>query len=241
MAGIQETAQSLDAGEIVHLYSLDATALGAASVIYFTNSAYTSSKIVFNGITYDPLEFETDGWEWSGQGGLPTPTIKISNVTLLVSELLANYRDLVGAIVTRTRTFKEFLDGEPNADPNAIFPLDVYRVERKSSQNNIYVEFELSSFMDQEGRLLPGRQILRDTCTHRYRKYVTGTTFDYTNATCPYAGSNYFDAEGNALTADAAGAAADRCGRRVSDCSLRFPNSELPTRAFPGVGRTRVQ
>ena len=90
--------------------------------------------------------------------------------------------------------------------------------------------------MDQEGRKLPGRQVLKDACTHIYRFPDGMGDFDYTNATCPYVGTDYFEATG-ASTNDPA---LDKCGKKLSDCRLRFgQHGVLPTRAFPGVARVR--
>jgi len=231
---ITEQQQSFDAGEIVHLFSLDATSLGAGTY-FFTQSAYETVELQWQGNTYTPIEIEAEGFEWQGRGALPTPKIRVSNVNRVFSALVADHGDLLGAIVTRTRTFRRFLDGEVEADPTAHFPTDVYRIERKALQTKVLIEWDLAAAMDQEDRMLPGRQVLRDICTHRYRRW-TGAAFDYSKATCPYADVSSFDAQGNPVADDQ-----DRCGKRLSDCKLRFgANATLPTRAFPGVARTRI-
>ena len=91
--------------------------------------------------------------------------------------------------------------------------------------------------MDYEGTYLPKGQVLRDTCTHIYRVYTDGE-FVYTNATCPYTGANYFKRDGSSTET----ASEDVCGKKYSDCKLRYPlkSDVLPTRAFPNVARIRV-
>jgi phage-related protein len=103
----------------------------------------------------------------------------------------------------------------------------------------MFVEWELSAAIDQEGRMLPGRQFLRDVCTRRYRRYAptdpaaAGDGYVYPKIfPCPYTGSNAFTALGVGTTV-----ANDVCGRKVSDCRLRFPGQALPMGAFPGIGR----
>ena len=88
--------------------------------------------------------------------------------------------------------------------------------------------------MDQEGCQLPGRQFIKDYCTFIYRTYDAATgAFDYTNASCPYTGTTYFDAQGNAMNI----AMHDRCGKRLSDCKKRFgERNKLYFNGFPGIG-----
>jgi hypothetical protein len=98
--------------------------------------------------------------------------------------LLGPGGDLLGATLTRLRTFRRFLDGEPDADPTAHFEPDIWRLERKTRQDAVLVEWELASVLEQEGRRLPGRQMLRDLCSHSYRR-GTSSGFDYAAAAAP--------------------------------------------------------
>lgn len=234
-ADIKHDWQQADVGELVTMYVLDATDIGGA-VYRFTPTVSVSgtvrSAVVFQGQTYFPLDIEASGFEWKGEGQLPRPKIKVNSREETLRDAINTYDDLIGCVIYRKRTFSKYLDGQPLADANAEFPIDIYTVERKTSQNQNFVEFELAAYMDHQGKKIPGRICIRDTCTHRYR-YWNGSSFDYTNATCPYDGSNYFTREGLPTTA-----ANDVCGRRLSDCKLRFGTyGNLPTRAFPGVGR----
>ena len=231
---IANDSQKLDLGELIVLFYLDTTALGGP-ILYFTQSCYSATEVVWNGNTYVPIDIEADGFEVTGQGTLPRPKIKVGNASLAIGAAAIQYQDLLGSMVTVTRTLKKYLDGEASADPTAHWPLDVYSVERKTAHNKFYIEWELVSLMDCEGRKIPGRQILRDACTHIYR-YWDGADWDYTEATCPYTDTNYFDANGTACAE-----ALDRCGKRLKDCELRFPSPlPLPTTAFPAVARVRI-
>jgi len=233
-AKIKQSNQEFTPGELVTLYELDMTDLGGTTM-YFTDTTLSGASVVFNGVTYVPIDVETDGWEYDGKQ-LPRPKIRIANTNkVLMAEIYA-YGDLLGAVLTRRRTYTKYLDGQPDADPNAQFPVDVYVVEQKTLQNKFMVEWELSAYMDYTGTKIPKGRLLRDTCTHIYRKW-TGSVFDYTKATCPYTGTNYFKKDGTVTTA-----ANDSCGRKYSDCKLRYPNKddELPTKAFPSIARTRV-
>lgn len=233
-ASVARVAQGLEADQIVHLYELDASSLGGG-VYRFTSSAEETAPVSFGGNEYAPVPIETDGWEMTSQGTLPRPTIKVANVNGAFSAAVNEFGDLVGCVFRRIRTFRRFLDGEADADSSAHFPIDIYRVEQKTNQNRVYIEWTLAAAFDQQGRKLPGRQVLQSACTHVYRRW-TGTAFDYSSATCPYTGDDCFDTTGAATTE-----ANDKCSKRLqSGCIKRFGTSGLPTRAFPGVGRASL-
>ena len=234
MSDIAQESQSFSPDDMVVLFELDATTIGG-SILRFTSSAWEDKEIKFDDNTYSPVPVEAEGFEWNGRGTFPTPTLRVSNVNKVASAAVIDYEDLLGATVKRTRTFRQFLDDGTSPDPTATFPIDIYKVERKTAHNKVFIEWELSSAIDQEGRRLPGRQVLRDACTHKYRTW-NGSAFDYSNVTCPYVGSALFDETGTAATNET-----DRCGKKLSDCRLRFgEHGKLPTRAFPGLARIRA-
>jgi lambda family phage minor tail protein L len=233
-------SQDLSLTAKVTLFRLDATSVGAA-VYYFTPTAMSGgNSVTFGGQVYQAVDITMDGFEVNAGGVLPTPKMQIANSDLFIQSLVNQFGDLAGCEIRRVRTFGRFLDGQPDADPTAFIGPDVFRVERKSDENPVYIEWELSAAIDQEGKMLPGRQFLRDICMRRYRHYnptASNAAADgYVYPTifpCKYTGSNAFDELGNpALPAN------DKCGRRLSDCKLRFRlEGGLPTGAFPGIGR----
>ena len=229
------TSQLLTPGDLVTLYTFDLTNFNAG-ILRYTPDTSSGSAIVYDGNTYLPLMIETSGFKWSGQGSLPRPKIIISNVQNTPGALAITYQELTGATIIRTRTFAQFLDDGIDPDPFAKFPDDVFQVNRKTRHDKNSIEWELATAIDQQGRKLPGRQALRDTCTHIYRRYDADTSdFDYSKATCPYVASNYFDKDGASVAIDA-----DICGKLLSSCRLRFgENGILPTRAMPGISRFR--
>lgn len=230
----EETIQAFTPGDYVELYQLD-TSLYSGPTYFFTSNIYSdASSLFFDGQEYQPIPIEATGFEWSGEGALPRPTLKVANIDGLIGSLASTYSDLLGATFRRIRTFKQFLDDGATPDPTSMYPMDIYRVERKVNQNKIFIEWELSTAMDQQGVMLPKRQALKDACTHTYRIYDADLTdlFDYTKATCPYAEASYFTVNG-VVTTDPS---ADSCGRRLSDCRKRFgTTAELPFRGFPGM------
>ncbi|WP_298983492.1 phage minor tail protein L [uncultured Roseibium sp.] len=230
---VTEQVQKLEVDTIIELIQIDV--IGTNTTLYITSGALNGSTFSFGGNTYSPIPFEARGFEVSGKGQMPRPVIKVANTNNIFSGLVSNFDDLVGSEIRRIRTLYRFLDNQPDADATATFPIDVFVVERKLTHNKLLVELELSAAIDQEDRKLPGRQVIRETCTHRYRSYDSEAgAFVYTNATCPYVASSYFTNLGVA-TGDPS---RDMCGKRLSDCKRRFGNNAvLPTRAFPGTGK----
>lgn len=222
-------------GELVVLFDLDATHLGG-SIYRFVQGHLESSVVTWRGNQYSPIDVVAEGFEKSTEGALPRPKLRISNVAKAMIGAVIQYDDLLGCRVTRWKTFRKYMDGQSSADPNAHYMPDIYAIERRTTQDKHAIEWELASIIDVEGQQLPRRQILRENCTHTYR-YWTGSHWDYSLATCPYTASRYYDRNGNQVQSQAD----DRCGRKLSDCRLRFTGKKaLPTTAFPGVARTRV-
>jgi lambda family phage minor tail protein L len=222
--------QKFAPSNLITLFQLDCTAIGGP-VLLFTGSQDSAGPIIFNGQTYSPVPIEASGFEISSTGSLPTPTIKILNIPEIQAGVIA-MKDLVGATLYRIRTFATFLDDGATPDPNAHYPIDIWTVDRKSNQNKVYIEWELAATTDQQGRKIPGRQVLQNFCNHIYRSYnALSGTFDYSKATCPYTGTTYLDINDNSCAASA-----DVCGKKLTSCKGRFGSTaELPTRAFPGV------
>ncbi|NVO13910.1 MAG: phage minor tail protein L [Rhodoplanes sp.] len=254
-AHVQRASQ----GAKLELFTIDATAIGG-EVYHFVNEALPASdanpmtwngaqlqwsgaaltwkqnqSIVFAGIEYSPMPINSTGWQRSGKGTLPRPTITVSNITGVFSYLNLLFSDLIGVSVTRTRTYAWALDTEPTADPSAIiYPLDKFLIARKTAQNNEAVCYELAAKMDLEGRQFPGRPMLQNACMNVYRRW-NGLAFDYSKATCPYAGTTYRNKLGTPTIA-----ANDSCGKRLAECVARYGvAADLPFAAFPGIDRVQ--
>lgn len=227
--------QSPNPGERVELFRLDTSSVGGP-VIFFCQGAKESGGVTFGGQYYTPFDISFDGIETSGAGTLPTPKLKVSNASGIIQGVVNTYGDLLGCKLYRLRTFRRFLDGGSEADPGAYFGPDIFAVERKTNENAVYIEWELSAAIDQEGKRIPGRLVLRDTCLWRYRVWNEATSdFDYSTAQCPYTGVPCFDRGGDPTTP-----ANDSCGRRLSDCEARFGvGNPLPFGGFPGAARVR--
>lgn len=246
---LAETFEKFDVGEIVELFSIDLAPIGggqfgfAPSPVIDVHGAEATPRL--DGQPFTPLPLESEGWQWTGAGPLPTPrlTFRLARpdgdqalaASALVSLIEAN-DDMLGARVTRIRTLRRHLDDGSDPDPQAVLGAEIFTVERKTSQTGDALTLELRSAIDAEAVSLPRRQAL-DRCPLRYRVPAVGGGFDYSAATCPYGGAARFGLTGQPVGSDAA----DRCGKRLVDCRLRFgQHAVLPFGGFPGVGRIRA-
>lgn len=231
---LQSEAQSLSPSGVISLFTVDSTSMGGP-IMHFVQGSENDGAVIFNQVEYQPIDVQFEGLEVSGAGALPTPKIRISNVDGLAQALVSTYGELLGCTLYRVRTYKKFLDGQPEADPEAFYGPDIFRFERKTSENGVFIEWELSASIDQEGKQLPGRTVIRNTCLWRYR-YFNPTTgrFDYSKAQCPYTGSQSYDINDQPV----ASPAEDVPSRRLSCCRVRFgKKNPLPFGGFPGVQR----
>ena len=233
-ASLAATAQSLSPGDIVVLFDLDTAPIGGTDIWHLCAGTLAGGALPqWKGHTYTPYPIEASGFEWAGRGALPKPKLLVSNVAGLLLPAVIQYKDLVGARLTRWKTFVKYLDGLASADPNAHFIPDVYYIDRKSQQTKDMIEFELAASLDQQGVMIPRRQFIRDTCSETYRRW-TGSAF--VAGTCPYAGTAKFTATDSATTDPAL----DSCSKRLSGCQARYgTDAELPFSGWPGISKTR--
>ncbi|MBD9511638.1 phage minor tail protein L [Ensifer sp. ENS10] len=231
---LQSEAQSLAPSGVISLFTIDSSSVGGP-IMHFVMGTDNDGPVVFNQVEYQPIDVQFEGLETSGAGALPTPKIRISNVDGLAQALVSTYGELLGCTLYRVRTYTRFLDGQPEADPESFYGPDIFRFERKTSENGVFIEWELSASIDQEGKQLPGRTVIRNTCLWRYRYFNRSTAnFDYSKAQCPYTGSQSYDINDQPV----ADPALDVPSRRLSCCRTRFgEKNPLPFGGFPGVQR----
>lgn len=222
----------LEQEPIIVMYELDLQYLGLG-IFRFSPTSVDGVAVKFNGYIYLPAAIEVTGFAWDGQGTIPRPQMTLSTPDLSFLNTIVSFDDIVGAGFKRIKTFRKYLDDGSAAHTGMSFPAEEYVVEKKSNQSRHTVVFELSAHMDQQGLMIPRKLILRDSCVHTYRNW-TGAGWNYRNVTCPYAAPRMYKTNGESTTDQYK----DACGKRISDCKLRFGNNAvLPRLAFPGVGR----
>lgn len=224
--------QSSATDQLVELFEIDLSTIGINEQYYFHNGVNELGEdVVFNSITYTRLPIEADGFERNGTGKQPRPVLRIANIDGAIGSLSRANQDLVRVKFTRRRTFLKYLDAvnfeggvNPSADPNAAFDDEIFYINRKSVENKVFVEYELSSALDLEGQMIPKRQCIQNVCTWVYR-----------SAECSYAGGAVAD-KNDQYTNDIN---LDKCGKRLTSCRLRFPDSDLPFSGFPAISLIR--
>lgn len=230
---------SLDVGEEVELYEIDFNPAGFPFILTFTPSDGEGKSIWFRDNEYMPRPIMVSGFEKSSDDAPPEPTLSLGNIDKLGNTLLKDYNDCLGAKVTRIVTYTRFLqkndDGtaNPTYDPYSMQLPEVWYVEQKVGNTPMVVTWRLRSVLDLYGKKVPARLVLKDVCMRAYRVW-NGTSFSYAmKKACPYAGSAYFDRNGDATTDPSE----DECSKDFKGCARRFPNEALPGWFFPGVSR----
>ena len=172
---------------------------GKENILRFHNNIKVfNSYIIWQGKTFFPAPSMAEGFEITSRGVLPSPTLSLSSQTeegiealSIIRRVIRKYGDIVGAKVTRIRTFAKFLDKnnfsdisspdsqrgiyasnfpeEYEPDPYAELPRDVFFVERKASEDKNSINYELSSSLDVEGVKLPRRVVTASKCGFTYR------------------------------------------------------------------------
>lgn len=124
---------------------------------------------------YEPIPILASGYERTSKGQIPQPEITVSNVFGALSGLIDSLDDLVGARVFRRRTLGKYLGNfSATKDFDIFFPTDIFYIERKVSENNLSVTFQLASPFDVEGLMLPRRVVTHNHCLWVYRSTECG-------------------------------------------------------------------
>lgn len=207
-------------GTLIEMFEVDASAMGAGIFRFHAGTNEFNGDLIWQGNTYAAFPVEASGFDISGNTQLPRPKLTFSNVNQVVGALVRSYQDLLGAKVSRFRTYAKYLDeanfvgGNAQADPNAHFPPDIFIVERKVSETKLQIEFELTSAVDLEEIRLPKRQLLASSCNAVYK-----------SSRCGYAGAL---------------ATCDKGLNTTNGCVAHFGvGAELPFNGFPGCGQRR--
>jgi lambda family phage minor tail protein L len=214
--------QKISPSSIIELFVLELNLKvhGVTDVYRFhagTNATGSNGNVVWAGNTYQAFPIEAEGFEYSGNGQLPRPKIRVSNIMGTVTALILSLPSgLEGAKVTRIRTMARYLDavnfsggtnpyGTP--DPTAEFPREVYFIDRKSAENREVVEYETCSAFDLVGVRAPKRQCIANICQWVYR-----------STECGYTAAGYYDTNNNPVGS----LSLDVCSKRLDSCQTRF-------------------
>lgn len=184
--------------------------------------------VVWNGETYSAYPLQGEGFALSGQGPSNRPKLTVSNLFGLVTGIVNDFDDVVGAVVCRRQVYVQYLDavnfegGNPQADPTQELPPSYYIIERLSDLNSQFATFELALPAETDGALLPAR-MMTVICMWEYR-----------GEECGYRGPAVAD-EKDRPTTDLS---KDKCSHCLTGCRLRFgANSILPYGGYPSMDK----
>jgi lambda family phage minor tail protein L len=213
--------QEIAPGAIIELFELELNAAqhGVTETYRFHAgvNANNNQNIVWAGEEYLRFPIEAEGFEYSGQGQLPRPKLRVSNIFgTITALLLALPSGIEGAKVTRIRTLARYIDGinfpggtNPygTPDPTAEFPREVFYIDRKAVETRDVIEFELAAVFDLIGVRAPKHQCVSNICQWEYR-----------GPECGYTGDAYFNTNDQPVLT----LAQDACGKQLKSCELRF-------------------
>lgn len=136
----------------VELYIVDLTRIGGG--IYRRTPG---PNVSFGYQTYTTFPMKMSAITRSGDGTPTRPTLEIDNVNkLLLSEVIA-LGDLVGAKVTRIRTFEKYLDTGSSPDQTAAL-FETYYINQKTNHTPSSISFELVDALELTDGQLPNIQ-----------------------------------------------------------------------------------
>jgi lambda family phage minor tail protein L len=218
---LRQDLDQLNPSSIIELFELELnTAQHGVNETYRFHAGANmvdNGDVTWAGNTYMRFPVEADGFEYSGQGQLPRPKLRVSNIFGTITALLLTLPNgLEGAKVTRLRTLARFIDGvnfpggtNPygTPDPTAEFPREIYYIDRKAVETRDVIEFELAAAFDLIGVRAPKRQCVSNVCQWEYR-----------GPECGYTGNAYFNTNNQPVPT----LAQDACGKQLSSCELRF-------------------
>ena len=140
-------------------------------------------QIKFDNNLYQRVAVQIEGFEDTGKGTVPRPTLTFSNLggitkdgtVMTMSDFLAIVNlttpgnDLLDAKVTRLMPLASALDNDnfvgsnPFGTPSTDRLQDrIYFIDRKSVENRQVVQFELVSVLDMQNKRIPARIVTRD-------------------------------------------------------------------------------
>lgn len=204
-----QISQSLEVSAIIDLFEIDVSDIlfdlnlidsintsidGESFFRFHNNPKLLGQNIVWRDKIYYPIPIDASDFAQKGDGTLAKPrlamTVSDGGLSAFVTfkSQLNIIGDLVGAKVTRYRTFlsklssENFPEGSPSwldTDENCELSREIYYIERKTREDKYTLEFELSSPIDLEHVYLPRSILTNDYCRFQYRG--CGCNYEYSS------------------------------------------------------------
>lgn len=221
---------SVDAGvgAVIDLYDLDMTPYGGRVERFHSGVNGYYGDVIWKGNVYASMPIDVTGFEMKSEGVYSRPQMAVANMGGLIMGMNNDFNDLVGLTLTRRQVLVKHLDavnfpnGNPEADPT-IEGVSRYVIQAMTEENDEQVQYELSTPIDHDKAIIPGRTILADVCQWQYR-----------GDGCMYQGGPVADEKDNPTTDPTK----DRCSHHLTGCRMRFPRPQpLPISCFPGASK----
>jgi phage-related protein len=234
--------QEIAPGAIIELFELELNAAqhGVSETYRFHAGVKIGSNqnIVWAGNEYMRFPIDAEGFEYSGQGQLPRPKLRISNIFGTITALLLTLPNgLEGAKVTRIRTLARYLDAVnfPPSDfllleDGGMFLLEdgeTLGLEAENPTADPTAEFPREIYYV-DRKVIETRDVIEFELAAVFdligvrapkRQCVSNVCqWKYRGPECGYTGNAYFNTNNQPVTS----LAQDACGKQLSSCELRF-------------------
>jgi lambda family phage minor tail protein L len=149
---------ALSKPEIIDLYALDLSPIGAAIILRFFDQEYSDgSPAAYQGNEYTPYPITASGFELRQAGALPSPEIRVSNALGALSLLIVQNGGLEGARIRRIRIWENNLAGQSaaGAPPLQEQSWDVARTSESQAAVTLFLKHPL----DKAGAKVPRRRM----------------------------------------------------------------------------------
>ena len=178
------------------------------------NNAITSLMLLYNPLAAEVRRIRTFA-----------KFIDTTNFQNGVNPFFTKESDVEDALTTQNGDILTEQSENDTADPDAKI-VETWYIDRVSSENQQFVEFELAPKLDLTNLALP-RRTIEEFCPWTYRG----------GRECPYVGDKCFTIDDQEITTgtQAEKEAADVCGKRLSSCQARFGPENLPFGGFNGA------
>jgi len=234
--------QAIAPGAIIELFELELNAAqhGVNETYRFHAgvNADDNQNIIWAGNEYMRFPLEAEGFEYSGQGQLPRPKLRISNILGTITALILTLPNgLEGAKVTRIRTLGRYLDSANFAPFDFLLLEDLdfllledggsVGLETTDATPDPTAEFPREIYYI-DRKVVETRDVIEFELAAVFdligvrapkRQCVSNVCqWKYRGPECGYAGNAYFNTNNQPV----ATLAEDACGKQLSSCELRF-------------------
>lgn len=222
--------ESVDAGvgAMLDLFEVDLQSFGGDVIRFHAGTNGYYNDVIWQGRAYSPYPIAVEGFEVKSEGTYSRPTMKVANISGLITGINHDFDDALGAVVTRRQVLVKHLDavnfpnGNADADPT-MEAVSRYVIEEMAEETFETVTYNLATPVDCDNAIIPARTILADVCQWVYR-----------GDGCGYSGGPVADEKDNP-TSDLS---RDKCSKHRSGCRMRFPKpNALPYGGYPGSAK----